>query len=91
MRQRMRIDERAGQAVPAKRSPGRADREDGSERMRVTLTFDRAQLARVDQVAAQAGITRSALINLCVTLGLPMMMRTLRASESPSPGEEQGE
>jgi hypothetical protein len=61
-----------------------------AERVRIALTFDRAQLAQVDQIAAQAGITRTALINLCVTLGLPMMVRTLRASEHPSPEEEPG-
>ncbi len=91
MRQRMRIDERAGQTIPAKKSPEREERDNVSERVRVTLTFDRVQLAQVDQVAAQAGITRSALINLCVTLGLPMMMRTLSASERQLPEAEQGE
>jgi hypothetical protein len=85
MRQRTRLDERAGQ------KPARVEKAEGSDRVRIALTFDRSQLTQVDQVAAQAGITRTALINLCVTLGLPMMLRTLRASEHSSLEEKQGE
>jgi hypothetical protein len=90
MRQRTRLDERAGQPVKAGQKPARAEKEEGADRVRIALTFSRAQLAQVDQVAAQAGITRTALINLCVTVGLPVLIRTLSAAERPSPEDEPG-
>jgi hypothetical protein len=88
MRQRTRLDQRAGSPFKADLKPPRKGSEESAERVRVALTFDRAQLAQVDEVAAWAGVTRTALINLCVTVGLPILTRTLREPKNPSPEEE---
>lgn len=84
MRQRMRIDKQAGHTVAAQKP---AAQEAGSDRLRVTLTFDRAQLSHIDQVAARAGIPRSALINLCVTIGLPVLESTLGLAQRSAADE----